>query len=337
MKKQISLTALLVAVLAYLWKLYAGDGCNIQNDISLKDKTVVLTGGNAGIGKSAAFDIAARGARLIIASRNVGKSEAVRAQIINETGNTDIAVMKLDLGDMNSVADFAKEILATEDHIDYLINNAGVLFMQGVTPQGYGKVFAINHLGHFLLTNLLMELLERTSESRPVKIINLTSGAYKLASLDLDNFHKEQTSSSFIDNFLHYSSTKLANIYFTRSLAQRTSDNDNITVFALHPGEIDSDIGMTVFEFYGGKEKITIPVGWSLWVFKQVITPFLKTNYHGGQTVISCMLDSEHDKYSGGYYNECRYEELPESVKDDSTAEKLWDLSMTLVKDWLTT
>merc|ERR1739838_653780 len=136
-KKTICL--LLVIVFGYYWQTRILQGPIYESDKSLSGKTVIITGGNAGIGKTTAIEVAKRNARVVIASRNLAKSEEAKKEIIEITGNKNIKTIKLDLEDFDSVRKVASELIETEDHIDYLINNAGVIYMNGLTKQGFNR------------------------------------------------------------------------------------------------------------------------------------------------------------------------------------------------------
>merc|ERR1739838_144583 len=297
---------------SYYWQTRIKQGPVYESEVSLKNKTVILTGGNSGIGKHTAIEIAKRDAHLIIASRNTERSTAVKQEIMQLTGNGNIRVLKLDLEDFASVRSFAKEVLETEKHIDYLVNNAGALFLPGITRNGHQRVFTINHLGHFLLTNLLLDKMKAQTKkeggSRPVRIINLSSVMYKFGALDWNNLHFDPK--GIVQNFKAYSNSKLANIYFTRELYKRVRLH-NITTFAVHPGNIATDIGINIF----GLSK-------PLWRF--LTFPFLRETHYGPQTTMYAMLDAEVVEHSGKYLSDCGVEELYPHASNDTIGEELW-------------
>lgn len=316
MGKRLGLVIGLVVV-AYFWQTRIKQGPIYVSEKSLEGKTVFLTGGNAGIGKFTAHEIARRGARLIIASRNVKKSEAVKTEISKATGNKNIRVVKLDLEDFESVRRVSADIISTEEHIDYLVNNAGAMFLKGLTTHGYGRVFAVNHLGHFLLTNLLLDKLKAQSAIRPVRIINLSSEAYKMGTLDWDNLHYDPD--GFFQNVKVYCDSKLANVYFTSELDKKLQDYDNITTYAVHPGIIFSELGNTIPMIY---RPLAFVLSW----------PMLRPTEYGIQTTMYTMLDDEVTKLSGKYFSDCAMDELLEHAVDDAQGERLWEESMRMVE-----
>ena len=160
--------------------LYAGkryfQGGRCHSTKSLKGKTVVITGANTGIGKETAVDLAKRGARIIIGCRNMEKGKEALKEIQERSGSTDVFLEKLDLASLDSVRKFADNILKNERRLDILINNAGVAGCpHQKTEDGFEMQFGTNHLGHFLLTMLLLDRLERSAPSR---IINVSSNRH---------------------------------------------------------------------------------------------------------------------------------------------------------------
>merc|ERR1712135_240679 len=302
-------------------KKFINEGCVCQSDKSLVGKTVIITGGNAGIGKATAIQCAKLKAHLIIASRNVDKSMKARDEIIKETGHHDIHVMKLDLADLDSVSKFADEILSKEKHIDFLINNAGVMWLDGATKQGFGTVFAINHLGPFLLTNLLLPHMKEQSSTRPVRIINLSSDAYKIGEVDFSVLHTEQYPQGLRENFKVYGASKLANVYFTSALSKCLHGFD-ISTYSVHPGIIWSDLGTSVPTHFRA-------------ILGIVSIPFLRESFYGCQTTMVTMLSDDISQYSGDYFSSCTHDQLQYHATDDIVGEKLWKLSEDLVQTWM--
>ena len=207
--------------------------------IKLDGKTVIITGGNTGIGLETAVDLAKRNARVILACRSVERGETAAVEVRKRSGNDNAVFVQLDLASLDSVRKFAAKILEEEPRIDILINNAGVINTAYTkSADGFELTFAINHLGHFLLTNLL---LDRIKEAPSARIVNLTSLAYKAGNIDLDNLNLEHSYSWF----RAYSSSKLANIIFTRSLAKRL-EGTGVTANAVHPGTASTEMGRNI-------------------------------------------------------------------------------------------
>lgn len=153
---------------------FAGGVCHSK--AKLHGKTVIVTGANTGIGRETALDLAQRGARVILACRDLDKANAAANEIRKTTGNDKVFVKELDLASLKSVRKFAEEFHQTEDRLDILINNAGIMRCPyWKTEDAFEMQLGVNHLGHFLLTNLMLDMLER---SQPSRIINVSSLAH---------------------------------------------------------------------------------------------------------------------------------------------------------------
>ncbi|XP_051541519.1 retinol dehydrogenase 11 isoform X3 [Myxocyprinus asiaticus] len=235
-----------------------------QSTAKLHGKTVIVTGANTGIGRATALDLAGRGARVILACRDENRAQAavthiqkvrrVHSSAVNvansgrppggaerpetkhskETGNKDVLYMHLDLASLLSVRTFVENFLKRESRLDILINNAG-LVLGGKTKDGFGKIFGVNHLGHFLLTVLL---LERLKECGPSRVVTVSSMAHLWGKIDFNciNTHKDLGFGNSTMNLLKlYADSKLCNILFTYELAKRLKDT-NVTCYSLHPG-----------------------------------------------------------------------------------------------------
>ena len=196
-------------------------------------KTVVITGGNSGIGLETAVALAKAGAKTLITARDRARGEAALADIRARSGHDDVDLVVFDLGSIASIRAGAAAILARCDRIDVLVNNAGlVLSERRETEDGFEATFGINHLGHFVLTELL---LDRIKNSAPARIVNVASTAHKGARKGLD-FDDLQSTRSY-RGMQVYSKSKLANIYFTTELARRL-EGTGVTVNCLHPGTV---------------------------------------------------------------------------------------------------
>uniref|UniRef100_A0A3Q3AWC8 Dehydrogenase/reductase (SDR family) member 13b.1 n=1 Tax=Kryptolebias marmoratus TaxID=37003 RepID=A0A3Q3AWC8_KRYMA len=224
-----------VVIVAYIFRCFVVIGKKCTSKVKLHGKTVIVTGSNTGIGKTTAIDLAKRGARVILACRSKQRGEAALQEIKRESGSNQVVFMQLDLGSLKSVRSFAETFLKSEPRLDILINNAGVL-MHGRTEDGFELMFGVNHLGHFLLTNLL---LERLKECGPSRIVNVSSLAQNFGKIDFNclNSHKAlRLGTSFTQMFQIYSDSKLCNVLFTYELAKRLQGT-NVTCYSLHPGD----------------------------------------------------------------------------------------------------
>lgn len=194
-------------------------------------RVAIITGANSGIGYETARALAKKGATVVMACRNQQKGEATAQQIRDEKPKGSAEVMHLDLGDLDSVRAFADEFKRQYDRLDLLINNAGIMHPPfGKTKQGFETQFGINHLGHFALTGLLLDLIMRTPQSR---IVTVSSGAHRFGRIDFDNLNAEK---GYRANAA-YGQSKLANLLFTYELQRKlqAAGSDTIAV-AAHPG-----------------------------------------------------------------------------------------------------
>lgn len=169
----------------YLVRVFLINGRQCPSKVRIDGKTVVITGGNTGIGKETAMELAARGGRVIIACRDGVKGAEVVAEIQRTTGNEQVFFKNLDLASVESIQGFSNDVLDAEEHIDILILNAGVMLTpKGLTRERFELQFGINHLGHFLLTHLL---LDRLKESAPSRVVVVSSLAHLIGSLDFED------------------------------------------------------------------------------------------------------------------------------------------------------
>lgn len=205
----------------------------IDNIPDLKDKTIIVTGGNSGLGYESVKAFAMKGAEVILASRSKESGEHSRDEILNEFPGETIEVMILDLGDLESVKGFASEFRKKYNRLDVLMNNAGIMMSPYFrTKDGFEGQMGINHLGHFALTGLLMDILKKTPGSR---VVNVSSNAHKRGKMDFNNL--------LFENGRDYSPTraygrsKLANLLYTYELQRRLErNNSNTLAVAAHPG-----------------------------------------------------------------------------------------------------
>ncbi|KAM9743381.1 retinol dehydrogenase 14 [Menidia menidia] len=275
----------------------------------LDGKTVLITGGNSGIGKETAVALATRGARVVIACRDPEKAQKAVRDIKFKSRSLNVAHMELDLANLRSVKEFCKNFLQREKRLDILINNAGMPSVLDWTDDGFSLCFGVNHLGHFLLTNLL---LARLKECAPSRVVTLTCSSYKYQKLDFQDLNYN------LLPFFTYCRSKLANIYFSQELA-RLTEGKGVTTYAVHPGFVQS--GWTChFSFLF--RVLMRAVTWMLFV------PCAA----GAQTVVYCAVSDEAAQHSGGYFVDCRPAALRPFARDAGVAKKLWEASERLVK-----
>ncbi|XP_060799939.1 dehydrogenase/reductase SDR family member 13b.1 [Neoarius graeffei] len=304
------LVGVFAGVFILIQKMVSGKRC--KSKAKLHGKTVIITGSNTGIGRETAVDLARRGARVILACRSIVRAEAALAIVKRESQSNNVVVMQLDLASQKSVRSFAETFLKTEKRLDILINNAGV-YMHGTTEDGLGLMFGVNHIGHFLLTNLL---LDRLQECGPSRIVTVSSMCHNFGNLDFNllSTHKEfGKGNSIIDGFRIYSNSKLCNVLFTHELAKRLQGTP-VTCYSLHPGAINSELARNL---QPGFKK----------VLKFIGALFFKDVEAGAQTTLYCALQEGIEGLSGQYFSNCEVKNVSAKAQDDAVAKKLWEVS----------
>lgn len=205
-------------------------GGQFKKDSRIDGKVVVITGANSGIGKVTAIDLAKRGGTIYIACRDVKRGEEALRDIKAESGSEKIHFLQLDLASLESVRDFSKKFHEKESKLHILINNAGVMACpQSYTKDGFETHFGTNHLGHFLLTNLLLDLLKASAPSR---IVVVSSFAHLIGTIKKHDLNSEKS----YQKHLVYAQSKLANILFAREIAKRLKGT-GVTANSVHPGK----------------------------------------------------------------------------------------------------
>ncbi|XP_078593315.1 retinol dehydrogenase 14-like isoform X1 [Branchiostoma floridae x Branchiostoma japonicum] len=311
--------AVFIGVGYFFWKRYSdnGDGGYESGD-RLDGKTVIITGANKGTGKETARALAAKGARVILACRDITKADAAANDIRQTTGNGNVVVEELNLASLASVRKFAAKIKKRETSLDILINNAAVSACpKWVTEDGFERQFATNHLGHFLLTNLLLDLLKTSAPSR---VIVVSAVLYKRGKINFDDINGEKSYSPHGA----YCQSMLASVLFMRELAKRL-EGTGVTANALHPGVVSTELSRNFSTTLGWIMLLLGPF-FTAWVYL-----FAKTAKQGAQTTVRLAVDKELETTSGAYFSDCKPHELAPVGKDDVTARKLWQVSEEMV------
>jgi NAD(P)-dependent dehydrogenase (short-subunit alcohol dehydrogenase family) len=209
----------------------------VLEDLDLSDMVVLITGASSGLGAESARAMAAKGAMVVVTARQIDKARGVAEEIRGETGNADVYVMALELTDLASVRAFAAAFLERHGHLDVLINNAGVMACPLTrTTAGYELQFATNHLGHFLLSELLLPALRAGAPSR---IVAVSSAGHRLSPVLFDDVHFHST---VYDKWTAYGQSKTANVLHAVELDRRLRD-DGVRALAIHPGAIVTELG----------------------------------------------------------------------------------------------
>ena len=290
----------------------------------LKGKVAVVTGTTSGIGRETARRLASLGATVVLADRDSARSEKVAQEISLETGNPSVEHVHCELSDLLSVAECAEKISRKYPEIHFLVNNAGVMGPP-LTPskQGYELQYAVNHLGHFLLTlNLLSNIIQGHG-----RIVNVSSLAhiwpheFEFDTVLVKNQPLE-TFDSRMGKHSCYGRSKLANIYVASEL-QRRFGPSGISAFSLHPGNINTNLGRYF-------HPLILFFGAPFFVILQ------KTVVQGAQTSLTCCLTPLDELVPGGYYDDCHIQVPSELARDENVARKVWDTSVEQLREFLT-
>ena len=272
---------------------------------SMENKRVLITGANSGIGFVAANVLAGQGAEVILGCRRADAAQDACARIRQSYPNAKLHVVTLDVSSLESVRRAAAVILQKWPTLDVLVNNAGIAAMKRQTSvDGFEMTFATNHLGPFLLTNLLLPALK----SPGGRIINVASVAHRQGHMHFDDLNLK----TGYRVFKAYAQSKLANILFTRELSRRLKSR-GITVNCLHPGAVKTNI-------WPGDR-------WYEKLASAAIKLFLITPEEGAKTTIWLAGASDMANKSGGYYYRCREARISREAADDEVARRLWDIS----------
>ena len=279
---------------------------------NLKNKTVVISGATNGIGKAAAIELSKERSKLIFTYRNESLANDLLAEIKDLSPDTQVHSVYCDFSNQDSIKKCAEEINEMCENIDVLINNAGVVNTSyHETSDGIENTFAVNHLGYFLFTNLLLHKLKGESETR---IINVSSAAH--------SFVKEiqWQDINFKNNFKQglrcYGQSKLANLLFTRYLAIKLS-TENITVNAIHPGGVNTSLG--------SQNKV-----WYSKPLRLILRPFFRSPLKGAESIIY-LATKQDDGVTAEYFVDSKIHKSSSYSKNLEEAHKLWSLSEELV------
>ena len=276
----------------------------------MQGKTCLITGGSDGIGYVAARELARMGARVVIVGRNAAKTDAAVERIIAGTGNPAVERLLADLSSQREVRRVAAEALERLPRLDVLLNNAGAIFLSSrPSADGIEMTFALNHLGYFLLTSLL---LERLRDSAPARIINVSSSSHgSPGKFRLEDLPKPGSNRGY----RAYGRSKLCNILFTYELARRL-EGTGVTVNALHPGLVRTNIGRNN--------------GLTGWVVNSFIGARGVDADTGAETLVYLVSSPEAEGVTGKYFVDCRAVPSSALSYDTELAARLWELSERL-------
>jgi retinol dehydrogenase-12 len=280
----------------------------------LDGRVVVVTGGNSGIGKETAVELAGMGAQVSVAARNPTKAAAAVKEIKERVPGAQVEHLLIDLASFASVRAFADTFNERFDRLDVLVNNAGgVLHKRMVTEDGHEAQFQVNHLSHYLLTRLLMDPLRAAPAARVVNVSSMAQG-YVRNGLDFDDLDWEHRK---YRGFMVYCATKLANVLFTRELSHRVDDT-RITTNAVHPGFVGSNFGREG--------------DMGFWIGLAMVAgrPFSISSAKGAQTSVYLASSPDVEGVTGQYFAKCHVAKPSDAALDDAAAARLWDLSAAM-------
>lgn len=274
---------------------------------------MLVTGATSGIGEVTARELARQGAHVVLLARNRQKAERTQQAIIAATGNQQVDIVIADLSVLQQVRDVAAQLHDKYPRLDVLVNNAGLMFgaERELSADGYEMTLATNHLGPFLLTSLLLDLLQKSPAAR---IVNVASMAYRFSKPMLDDIHSERDYSPVWE----YGNSKLWNIMFTQELAKRLREHNilNVTTNALHPGAVATGYGQQT----GGIISALLALG----------RPFMLSPEKGAETSIFLASSPSVANTSGGYFSKKKPEPVKSKFNTAANNKRLWEISEQL-------
>ena len=277
----------------------------------LSAKTVLVTGATSGMGPLVALDLARMGAEVVMVARDEQRGESALAEVRSRAGSQAVSLMRCDFASQADIRKLASGFRARHARLDVLVNNAGsVSATRLLTADGLEQTFAVNHLGYFLLTNLLLDLLERSAPSR---IVNVASVAHRRGDIDFENLEYERGGYGIMKA---YSRSKLANVLFTAELARRLAGK-GVTVNCLHPGAVATNIW-----------------SYSPWFTRPLFAVaklFMLAPEKGARAIVHLAASPDLEGQTGGYYEKGRRVLPSRTAQDEHLAKRLWEASSKLV------
>jgi retinol dehydrogenase 12 len=270
---------------------------------SLQGRSFLVTGANSGIGRALVEVLAERGGRVILAARSEPRTRPVLEGIRRRYPGADAQFLRLDLSDFSSIRGAASEFFSSGRPLDVLVNNAAIAGSRALSPEGFGLTYAVNHIGPFLLTGLLLPRLQQSPAGR---IVNVSSAAhFQVRQLDWSAL--ERQTAPRLSGFSDYAVSKFMNVLHATELARRLAGT-SVTTSSCHPGVVASNIWRAVPQ----------PLRW-------FIKLFMLSNKQGAETPLFCATAAELASTTGRYYDKCR--EVPPNplANNEGLARELWD------------
>ncbi|HQP07662.1 MAG TPA: SDR family oxidoreductase [Anaerolineaceae bacterium] len=279
-------------------------------DNILQGKVCLVTGATSGVGLETARGLACLGAQVFLHGRNLQRLESALADIQRTTGNSNLIPLVADVASQQQVSRLAEEVKSKTSRLDVLINNAGAVNMvHQLSPEGIELTFASNHLAYYLLTLRLMEVLLASAPARVIVVSSFAHGYVGKEAVD-DYLFTEN-----YEGWKAYSRTKLCNLYFTYELARKL-EGSGVTVNALHPGFVNTGIGLNNTPEQLANTPLHLPGHMS--------------SEEGAQTSLYCAVSPDLEGVTGKYFNECSETASSQASYDRDAAAKLWELSSSL-------
>ena len=272
----------------------------------LSEKIIMVTGANSGIGKEAALQLATQGAHVVMVCRNRERGEPALAQIKAKSGNAAVELMTADFESQQQIRALAETYKETHDRLDVLVNNAGLyLSTRRETEDGIEATWAVNHLGPFLLTNLLLDVIKA---SAPARIVTVSSDAHRAGTINFDDLGMEAQ----YRWLAAYAQSKLANVLFTYELARRL-DGTGVTATCMHPGTVSTGI-------WNRNKNV-------LNYFLRLFKPFFLSARKSAESVVRLAVDPDVDGVTGRYFDRMKEARSVRASYDEDLAARLWAVS----------
>lgn len=275
----------------------------------LAGRVALITGANTGIGLTTAIGLARQGAQVFVTCRSSDKALAATEAIQRESGNARVTALSLDLADLASVRACADAFLRHDLPLHLLLNNAGLAGARGLTKSGFELAFGVNHVGHFLLTSLLLERIQRSAPARVVTVASKSH--YSASGIDWDAVRQPTKTRTALRE---YGVSKLANVLFSAELARRL-EGAGVNTYSLHPGVVASDVWRSV-----------------PWPFRSLMKLGMISTEKGAATSLYCASSAEAGAQTGLYYDECRSRKPSKAAQDRALAAELWRRSEEWVR-----
>jgi NAD(P)-dependent dehydrogenase (short-subunit alcohol dehydrogenase family) len=277
----------------------------------LNGKTVLVTGATSGIGLEASVELAREGATVVLVGRDEKKTQTAKTEVMERGGSQMVETLLCDLSSQRQIRGLAAAYRARHDRLDILINNAGIASTtRVVTEDGLEQTFAVNHLAPFLLTNLLLDLVEK---SAPARIVNVASNGHRRGVIDFDNLQFENGGYWLVRA---YCRSKLGNVLFTAELARRLAGT-GVTVNCVHPGAVATPIWTRA--------------PWYTWPAVAIGKLFMISPAEGGSRIVYLATSDDVKDVSGAYFEDNRSVAASVRGRDSALARRLWEVSARLV------